>query len=151
MVVGSGEQNNDYVYDDIQTICVVICYREVEGRLRRSKQLRAARIWWHRLLIMMKLKVSMTQLWKHTVAHSTMPSFRPKANNQPIKKFFSIATTWVNVVKMCKNSDFQSQFSMSKMIRSFLIFFFIEEYHLRSTFFVIDIFWQFQFLSHFIF
>ena len=36
--------------------------------------------------------------------------------------------------------DFQSQFSMSKIIRIFLIFF-IEEYQFRSTFFVIDIFW----------
>ena len=36
--------------------------------------------------------------------------------------------------------DFQSQFSMSKIIGIFLIFFFIEEYQLRSTFVVIDIF-----------
>ena len=28
----------------------------------------------------------MTQLLTHTVAHSTRPSFRPKTNNQPIKK-----------------------------------------------------------------
>ena len=38
------------------------------------------------------------------------------------------------------NSDFQSQFSMSKMIRISLKKFFIEEYDLWSTFFVIDIF-----------
>ena len=31
--------------------------------------------------------------------------------------------------------DFQSQFSMSKIIRIFLNFFFIEEYYFRSTFF----------------
>ena len=37
--------------------------------------------------------------------------------------------------------DFQSQFSVSKIIRIFLNFFFIEEYQFRSTFFVIDIFW----------
>ena len=36
--------------------------------------------------------------------------------------------------------DFQSQFSMSKIIRSFLNFFFIEDYQFRSTFFVIDTF-----------
>ena len=35
--------------------------------------------------------------------------------------------------------DFQSQFSMSKIIRIFLNLFFIEEYQFRSTFFVIDI------------
>ncbi len=43
-------------------------------------------------------------------------------------------------------SDFQSQFSMSKIIRIFPIFFFIEEYHFRVMFFVIDIFWKLDFL-----
>ena len=38
-------------------------------------------------------------------------------------------------------SDFQSQFFMSKIIRIFLFFFFIEEYQLRGMFFVIAIFW----------
>ena len=37
-------------------------------------------------------------------------------------------------------SDFQSQFSASKIIRIFCIFSFIEEYEFRSTFFVVDIF-----------
>ena len=45
-------------------------------------------------------------------------------------------------------SDFQSQFSMSKIIRIFLNFFFIEEYQFRGTFFDIDIFWKLQFLKH---
>ncbi len=40
--------------------------------------------------------------------------------------------------------DFQSQFSMSKIIRYFS-FFFIAEYQFRSTFFVIDIFNENQF------
>jgi hypothetical protein len=40
--------------------------------------------------------------------------------------------------------DFQSQFSTSKIILSFL-FFFIEEYHFRCTFFIIDIFENFNF------
>ena len=31
-------------------------------------------------------------------------------------------------------SDFQSQFSMSKIIRIFLIFFFVEEYQFRGMF-----------------
>ena len=35
-------------------------------------------------------KVSMTTLLMHTVAHSTTPSFRPKTNNQPLKKFLSL-------------------------------------------------------------
>ena len=36
---------------------------------------------------------SMTQLSTHTVAHSTRPSFRPKTNNQPTKKFLSLEIT----------------------------------------------------------
>ena len=39
-------------------------------------------------------------------------------------------------------SDFQSDFSMSKIIRIFLNSFFIEEYQFRGMFFVIDIFCQ---------
>ena len=35
--------------------------------------------------------LSMTTLLTHTVAHSTKPSFRPKTNNQPLKKFLSLA------------------------------------------------------------
>ena len=34
---------------------------------------------------------SMTTLLTHTVAHSTKPSFMPKTNNQPPKKFLSLA------------------------------------------------------------
>ena len=48
-------------------------------------------------------------------------------------------------------SDFQSQFSMSKIIQICLNFFFIEEFDFRGTPFVIDIFWKLQFLNHFIF
>ena len=36
-------------------------------------------------------QVSMTTLLTHTVAHSTQPSFRPQTNNQPLKKFLSLA------------------------------------------------------------
>ena len=42
---------------------------------------------------------SMTQLLTHSVAHSTKPSSRPKTNNQPLKKFLSLAYSWVKVVK----------------------------------------------------
>ena len=42
---------------------------------------------------------SMTSLLTHTVAHSTRPSFRLKTNNQPLKKFLSLAVSWVKVVK----------------------------------------------------
>ena len=47
-------------------------------------------------------------------------------------------------------SDFQSDFSMSKIIRIFLIFFFIEEYQFRGTYIVIGINWKLQFLKPFI-
>ena len=39
---------------------------------------------------------------------------------------------------------------MSKIIRIFLIFFFIEEYQFRGIFVAIDIFWKIHFLNHFV-
>ena len=44
-------------------------------------------------------------------------------------------------------SDFQSQFSMSKIIRIFLNFFFIEKYQFRGMFFDNDIFWKLYLLK----
>ena len=38
-----------------------------------------------------RLKVSMTSHLTHDVAHSTRHSFRPKTNDQPFKKFLSLA------------------------------------------------------------
>ena len=49
----------------------------------------------------------------------------------------------IGVIGRCQKVpklDLQSQFSLSKVIRIFLIFFFIEEYQFRSMFFVFDIF-----------
>ena len=46
-------------------------------------------------------------------------------------------------------SDFQSQFSMAKIIQIFLNFFFIDEYQFRRRFFIIAIFWKLQFLNQF--
>ena len=37
------------------------------------------------------INISMTTLLTHTVAHSTKPSFGLKTNNQPLKKFLSLA------------------------------------------------------------
>jgi hypothetical protein len=48
-------------------------------------------------------------------------------------------------------SDFQSQYSTSKIIRIFLNFFFIEEYQSRDMFFVNDIFWKLNFLKHIVY
>ena len=61
----------------------------------------------------------MTQLLTHTVAHSTMPSFRPKTNNQPTKKFLSHGVTRVKVVKMCKILIFKANFQCQKGSESF--------------------------------
>ena len=43
--------------------------------------------------------ISMTSLLTHTVAHSTRPSFIPKANNKSLKKFLSLVVSWVKVIK----------------------------------------------------
>ena len=75
---------------------------------------------------------NMTTLLTHTVANSN----KPKTNNQPPKKFLSLELS----CQKWQNSDFQSQFSMSKNIRIFLKKNFIEEYDFRGTLFVIDIF-----------
>ena len=73
---------------------------------------------------------------------------------------FAHSTRHLKVIKFCchlrksrqklQNSDFQSQFSNSKMIRIFLIFFQRNKIYFRATFFVIDSFRQLQFLQQFI-
>ena len=79
----------------------------------------------------------MTSLLIHTVAHST----RPAQNQQPIpKKVFKSCNQLSKSCQKLQNSDFQSQLSMSKIIRIFLKRIFIEEYHFRGKFFIIDIF-----------
>ena len=65
--------------------------------------------------------------------------FSPK--NQHIQRKFLNFQNWCSgeVCQKVPKFDFQSQFSMSKIIRIFLSFF-IEKYQFRSTFFVIEIF-----------
>ena len=62
---------------------------------------------------------SMTQLLTHTVANSTRPSFRPKTNNQSIKKFLSLGVSWVKVVKNCKILTFKVNFLCQKLSEHF--------------------------------
>ena len=63
-----------------------------------------------------------------------------KANNLPYKKFLDLALSWLSKsIFYVKNYPNLSNF------------FFIEQYQFRSTYFVIDIFCQLQFLKHFIF
>ena len=67
----------------------------------------------------------------------------PKTNNQPPKKFLSLALNWAKVVKKGEILTFKKCPNVSKIN-------FIEEYDFRGTIFVIDIFWKIQFLNHFI-
>ena len=62
---------------------------------------------------------SMTTLLTHTVAHSTRPSFMPKTNNQPPKKFFSLALSCTKVVKNGKILTFKVNFLCQKISQSF--------------------------------
>ena len=67
-----------------------------------------------------------TTLLTHTVAHSTKPSFMLKTNNQPHKKFLTLALSWAKVVKNGKTLTFKVNFLHQKLPESFY-FFFIEE------------------------
>ena len=65
------------------------------------------------------LQDSMTSLLTHTVAHSTRLSFRPKTNNQSIKKFLSLVVNWVKVVKNCQILTFKVNFLHQELSESF--------------------------------
>jgi hypothetical protein len=81
-------------------------------------------------------------LWQYGLSsfqeeeNAKLERFLPK--NQYTHRKLLILENWCNgeVPKF----DFQSHFSMSKIIEIFLNFCFIEKYQFRSTFFVIDIF-----------
>ena len=47
----------------------------------------------HVLGLSLYLSASMTTLLTHITAHSTKPSFRPKTNNQPLKKVLSLVVS----------------------------------------------------------
>ena len=61
--------------------------------------------------------ISMTSVSTHNVAHSTRHSFRPKPTTSPLKSFKGHLS---NSCQKMQNSDFQSQFSKSKIIWIFL-------------------------------
>ena len=65
------------------------------------------------------LRVSMTTLLTHNFAHSTKPSFRPKTNNQPPKKFLSLALSCAKDVKNGKILTFKVNFLCQKISESF--------------------------------
>ena len=72
-------------------------------------------------------RFSVTSLLTHTLAHSTRPSFRLSSNNQPLKKFLSLAVSWVKVVKNGKILTFKVNFLCQKS------FFFMEQYEISGT------------------
>ena len=47
-----------------------------------------------------------------------LPLFMPKANNQPLKKFLSLAVSWVKVVKNGKILTFKVNFLCQKLSKS---------------------------------
>ena len=65
------------------------------------------------------LYISMTSLLTQTVQHSTRPSYRSKINNQPLKKFLSLAVSRVKVVKNGKILTFKVNFLCQKSSESF--------------------------------
>ena len=74
----------------------------------------------------------MTQHLSHTFAHLTEPSFRLKA------KIFG---SYVNL----QNSDFQSQFSTSKIIQIFLTFFSLKNINIGARVLILTFFDNFDF------
>ena len=78
----------------------------------------------------------MTSHEQLTVAEFSGEQTRPNVNENGLKKVLSI---WFDLV-LKPNFDFQSHFSMSKISRIFMIFFFIEEYRNRTLTFIIGIF-----------
>ena len=81
-----------YIHAKVTQHCV---YYQVMGMFEKKK------IGFHNILDIGRMEpklciltspyFSMTTLLTHTVAHSTKPTFRSKTNNQPLKKFLSLA------------------------------------------------------------
>ena len=78
---------------------------------------------WVEILYKVTFQVSMTSLLMHTIAHLTRPTYRPKVNNLPIKKFLSRAASWVKIVKNGKILTFKVNFLCQKLSESFKFFY----------------------------
>ena len=87
---------------------------------------------------------SMTSLLMHTVAHSTRPSFRLKTNNQLLKKFSSLAVSWVKVAKNGKTLAFKVNFLCQKLSESFS-FFLLKNMNLGACLLLLTFFENFNF------
>ena len=82
-------------------------------------------------------------LWSFQTGGTKLERFLPR--NQRTQRKFLNFENWTNgdVSKSAKSPNlltFKVNFLYQKLSESFSIFFFIEEYQFRSTFFVIDIF-----------
>ena len=83
------------------------------------------------------------RLWSFQTGGTKLERFLPK--NQHTQRKLLNFENWVNgeVSKSAKSPNlltFKVNFLYQKLSESFSIFFFIEEYQFRSTFFVIDTF-----------
>ena len=76
----------------------------------------------------------MTSLLTHPAADATRPSYRPKINNQPLKKFLNLLVSWVKVIKMAKSWLSKSIFYVNNSPNLSKVFF-IEEHDFRGTLF----------------
>ena len=87
----------------VKKSCGEVCDQTIEGNIHRGPSL----MWFFYTCYLPRQSakqcthagISMTSLLTHNVAHSTRHSFRPKTNNQPIKKFLSLAFSCVKVFK----------------------------------------------------
>ena len=93
---------------------------------------------------------SMTSLLTHIVAHSTTstrPFYRPKINHQHLKKFLSLAVSWVKVVKNGKILTFKVNFLCQKLSESVYFFFTLKNIILEAHFLKTSIFKPLYFLK----
>ena len=74
-------------------------------------------------------------LWSFQKGDTKLEKKLPK-NQHTQRKLLNFEFWIIGELSQMPKFDFQSQFSMSKIIQIFLNFFFIEEYQFRSTFFL---------------
>ena len=85
-------------------------------------------------------KVSMTSLLMHNVEHSTRHSFTHKTNNQPLKKFLSLAFSFQKMsIKKCAPKII---FFNENFFRKIRIIFDIENWLLAKNFAIFDNFYS---------
>ena len=86
------------------------------------------------------IKVTKLWLWRLCVPHLAQILFFQKNQMLQIGFFIYLLCRNGSVVKNYEIWTFKVNFLCQKTSKSFVIFFFIDEYHIRTTFFVKDIF-----------